>query len=423
MTQNGENGEGHATEHSATPHEKSAVHKDAPAHHIPAEAPELGSPCCTDDDEPHATQNGSKHHASQIDDIGTCAARDTHTHARSLALSVPINHQCAVLASLFPHHPLYCSTHSFVSALDTHTYICARGCMLTSVYARVTHALMCVLVCFDSPDLSRAFSPSLCHTYTDAEALERDRRLSDEITSLSLNPLAEEFRPPKNKDGAVCAPPAGLAASGAAANGHAEFYAQRSQGESSSTNDGSSDRGSDARLMQNGGSSSGGSGGSRHQRAGKRARGRNNKHVNMESVRRTVYVCDIENSVTEEQLASLFSRCGQVIDCRICGDPNSALRFAFVEFTTEASAATALMLNGAILNYQQLQVLPSKTPIVPVNPVFLPQSQGELETCSRTIYVTNIDKIVRPTDDTSELQSFEREHMVVASVLVCFPCS
>jgi hypothetical protein len=24
--------------------------------------------------------------------------------------------------------------------------------------------------------------------------------------------------------------------------------------------------------------------------------------------------------------------CGRVVDCRICGDPNSATRFAFIEF-------------------------------------------------------------------------------------------
>lgn len=27
--------------------------------------------------------------------------------------------------------------------------------------------------------------------------------------------------------------------------------------------------------------------------------------------------------------------CEQVVDCRICGDPNSVLRFAFIEFTDE----------------------------------------------------------------------------------------
>lgn len=28
----------------------------------------------------------------------------------------------------------------------------------------------------------------------------------------------------------------------------------------------------------------------------------------------------------------------KVIDCRICGDPNSVLRFAFIEFTDEGTA-------------------------------------------------------------------------------------
>ena len=36
--------------------------------------------------------------------------------------------------------------------------------------------------------------------------------------------------------------------------------------------------------------------------------------------------------VTESQLAEVFSDCGTVLDCRICGDPNSAMRFAFIEF-------------------------------------------------------------------------------------------
>ncbi|XP_074372368.1 polyadenylate-binding protein-interacting protein 12-like isoform X1 [Apium graveolens] len=51
-----------------------------------------------------------------------------------------------------------------------------------------------------------------------------------------------------------------------------------------------------------------------------------------EIIRRTVYVCDIDQQVTEEQLATLFIGCGQVVDCRVCGDPNSVLRFAFIEF-------------------------------------------------------------------------------------------
>eukprot|EP00854_Cymbomonas_tetramitiformis_P004374 gene4374-5379_t len=40
------------------------------------------------------------------------------------------------------------------------------------------------------------------------------------------------------------------------------------------------------------------------------------------------------------------------------------------------------------------QVFPSKTPIIPVNPSFLPKTDTEREMCERTVYVTHIDKAV-----------------------------
>ncbi|CAI9768145.1 unnamed protein product [Fraxinus pennsylvanica] len=109
-------------------------------------------------------------------------------------------------------------------------------------------------------------------------------------------------------------------------------------------------------------------------------------------IRRTVYVSDIDHQVTEEQLAALFINCGQVVDCRICGDPNSVLCFAFVEFTDQEGARNALSLAGTMLGYYPVRVLPSKTAIAPVNPTFLPRSEDEREMCARTIYCTNIDK-------------------------------
>ncbi|XP_075513318.1 polyadenylate-binding protein-interacting protein 11-like [Primulina tabacum] len=115
-------------------------------------------------------------------------------------------------------------------------------------------------------------------------------------------------------------------------------------------------------------------------------------------IRRTVYVSDIDHQVTEEQLASLFINCGQVVDCRICGDPNSVLRFAFVEFTDEEGAHNALSLTGTVLGFYPVRVLPSKTAIAPVNPTFLPRSEDEREMCARTIYCTNIDKKVTEAD-------------------------
>eukprot|EP00249_Psilotum_nudum_P010103 c22337_g1_i1 orf=733-1833(-) len=126
--------------------------------------------------------------------------------------------------------------------------------------------------------------------------------------------------------------------------------------------------------------------------------GRTGRAQREDSVRRTVYVSDIDQQVTEEQLAALFITCGQVVDCRVCGDPNSVLRFAFVEFTDEESARAALSLAGTMLGYYPVRVLPSKTAIVPVNPTFLPQSEDERELCARTVYCANIDKKVSQAD-------------------------
>nr|GMD87588.1 polyadenylate-binding protein-interacting protein 8-like [Ipomoea batatas] len=127
----------------------------------------------------------------------------------------------------------------------------------------------------------------------------------------------------------------------------------------------------------------------------------NNRAFNAQredSIRRTIYVSDIDQNITEEQLAALFSAYGQVVDCRICGDPHSRLRFAFVEFADEYSARGALNLSGTILGFSPLKVLPSKTAILPVNPTFLPRSEDEREMCARTVYCTNIDKKVTQAD-------------------------
>ncbi|KAG8364797.1 hypothetical protein BUALT_Bualt18G0036100 [Buddleja alternifolia] len=117
-----------------------------------------------------------------------------------------------------------------------------------------------------------------------------------------------------------------------------------------------------------------------------------------DSIRRTVYVSDIDHNVTEEQLAALCCSYGQVVDCRVCGDPHSRLRFAFVEFSDEYSARAALALSGTLLGFSPIKVLPSKTAILPVNPTFLPRSEDEREMCARTVYCTNIDKKVSQAD-------------------------
>ncbi|XP_075476714.1 polyadenylate-binding protein-interacting protein 9-like isoform X1 [Primulina tabacum] len=133
----------------------------------------------------------------------------------------------------------------------------------------------------------------------------------------------------------------------------------------------------------------------------RRINGRSFRAQRDDSIRRTVYVSDIDHNVTEEQLAALFSGFGQVLDCRVCGDPHSRLRFAFVEFGDESStdsARAALSLCGTHLGFSPVTVLPSKTAILPVNPTFLPRSEIEREMCAKTVYCTNIDKKVSQID-------------------------
>ena len=60
--------------------------------------------------------------------------------------------------------------------------------------------------------------------------------------------------------------------------------------------------------------------------------------------------------MTEGQLARLFGTCGRVVDCRICGDPRSTMRFAFVEYDLEQSAKDSLRLSERTLGYSVIKV-------------------------------------------------------------------
>lgn len=116
------------------------------------------------------------------------------------------------------------------------------------------------------------------------------------------------------------------------------------------------------------------------------------------AVRRTVYICDIDQCVTEAELAVAFAGCGAIVDCRVCGDPNSAMRFAFIEFRDPAAVPAALAKTGTVLGAYPLRVAPSKTAIVPVNRAFLPESATERALCARTVYAANIDRRVAAPD-------------------------
>ncbi|KAK4795035.1 hypothetical protein SAY86_013029 [Trapa natans] len=204
----------------------------------------------------------------------------------------------------------------------------------------------------------------------DSEKLRRDIRELQELFS-KLNPSAAEFVPPS------------------LSNGKGTF------GQLFSNNGTILSYGGPTGLVDGGAAG-------RRKRNCNQGKRRINSRTSMaqreEVIQRTVYVSDISQQVTEEQLAALFVICGKVVDCRICGDPNSVLRFSFIEFTDEEGARAALNLSGTMLGFYPVKVMPSKTAIAPVNPTFLPRNEDEREMCSRTIYCTNIDKKVTQTE-------------------------
>uniref|UniRef100_A0ACD5ZKQ1 Uncharacterized protein n=1 Tax=Avena sativa TaxID=4498 RepID=A0ACD5ZKQ1_AVESA len=223
-----------------------------------------------------------------------------------------------------------------------------------------------------------------------------DMRKLEELMS-KLNPCAQEFVPSSRRAAPAPAPApgAGLSADAPVFVSTAELFGGQLQaGAGGGGRDSSSD----------GSSNGGGQPQNRRRRSASFNQGRRRMGVRTrqsdreDSVRRTVYVSDIDQQVTEQKLAEVFSNCGQVVDCRICGDPHSVLRFAFIEFADDAGARAALTLGGTMLGYYPVRVLPSKTAILPVNPKFLPRTEDEKEMVSRTVYCTNIDKKVTEDD-------------------------
>ncbi|WOG92749.1 hypothetical protein DCAR_0312024 [Daucus carota subsp. sativus] len=213
--------------------------------------------------------------------------------------------------------------------------------------------------------------------YKDDEMRDLEEMLS------KLNPMAEEFVPPSLVNVNFKEQP--LIHHGLPQYGYVADAAEN--GFVLQANSPVSVNGNSTRRKKNG-----------YSHAKRRMNSRTSMAQREEIIRRTVYVSDIDQQVTEEQLAALFISCGQVVDCRVCGDPNSVLRFAFIEFMDEEGARNALGMAGTVLGFYPVRVLPSKTAIAPVNPTFLPRSEDEREMCSRTIYCTNIDKKVTQAD-------------------------
>ena len=103
-----------------------------------------------------------------------------------------------------------------------------------------------------------------------------------------------------------------------------------------------------------------------------------------------VRVSHVPATVTESELARIFSGCGRVLDCRLSGDAHSTLRAAFVAFPDAVDVENALALDGFTVDGVALAVRRSVSAVVPVNPELLPRSEADVERCARTVYVSNV---------------------------------
>ncbi|CAG8601777.1 6534_t:CDS:2 [Ambispora gerdemannii] len=82
-----------------------------------------------------------------------------------------------------------------------------------------------------------------------------------------------------------------------------------------------------------------------------------------EEISRTVYIGNINSSISEPELTQFFSACGPVAYVKMAGDPAQPTRFAFLEFATYEGAQAAMQMNGVMLGERPLKVNHSKNAI------------------------------------------------------------
>lgn len=84
--------------------------------------------------------------------------------------------------------------------------------------------------------------------------------------------------------------------------------------------------------------------------------------MEIDEIRRTIFVRNIEQLITSEQLMAFFSGAGEIKYLRLVNKDGQ--KYAFVEFSAVESVSTAMQYNGVIFGGKSLDVDYAKNPIV-----------------------------------------------------------
>ncbi|XP_057289748.1 splicing regulatory glutamine/lysine-rich protein 1-like isoform X2 [Hydractinia symbiolongicarpus] len=111
--------------------------------------------------------------------------------------------------------------------------------------------------------------------------------------------------------------------------------------------------------------------------------------MELEEIKRTIFVENIHNSITSEQLMAFFSGVGEVKYMRLCKSEEQ--KYAFIEFSMVESVPTALQYNGVLFGNRSLKVTHAKSPVV--------KPETERIATGRSTIRTMRDVVKRPTFD------------------------
>lgn len=130
----------------------------------------------------------------------------------------------------------------------------------------------------------------------------------------------------------------------------------------------------------------------------------------IEEIRRTVYIGNLDSTIPPDQVMKFFNDIGEVKYIRMAGDDTQPTRFAFVEFTHQASVANALQHNGFTLGSKALKINHSNNAIVKPQIKLIEQQTSIQPEPETTIKRVHNDKDLANARDHESRDDRRRHH-------------